>query len=97
MAETKEKEKTHSCKCTFQQNFTPKAIVLTNEDHADKMETTNLIQALDEYTHKKHSLVTGLPNHQSTPTFTTSLPTWFLRSPGDTSYICHPISTSYQV
>ena len=76
MAATKESEKKiHSCKYTFQQNFTPKAIALTNEDHAvkNKMETTYLIQALTEYPHKKH-LVTGLPNHQSTSTTTTSLP-----------------------
>ena len=76
MAATKESEKKiHSCKYTFQQNFTPKAIALTNEDHAvkNKMETTYLIQALAEYTHKKH-LVTGLPNHRSTSTTTTSLP-----------------------
>ena len=76
MAATKESEKKiHSCKYTFRQNFTPKAIALTNEDHAvkNKMETTYLIQALAEYTHKKH-LVTGLPNHQSTSTTTTSLP-----------------------
>ena len=81
MAETKEKEKIHSCNCTFQQNSTPKAITLTNQDHTDKMETTNLIQALDECTHKKHHLVTGLPNHQSTPTFTTSLPNMLFKEP----------------
>ena len=75
MAATKEseKKKIHSCKYTFQQNFTPKTIALTNGDHAVKMETTYLIQALAEYTDKKH-LVTGLPNHQSTSTTTTSLP-----------------------
>lgn len=52
-----------------------------NEDQADKMETTNLSQALDEYTQKKHPLVTGLPNHQSTPTFTTSLPNMVFKEP----------------
>ena len=74
VAATKESEKKiHSCKYTFQQNFTPKAIALTNGDHAVKTETTYLIQALAKYTHKKH-LVTGLPYHQSTSTTTTSLP-----------------------
>lgn len=35
MAATKESEKKiHSCKYYFQENFTPKAIALTNEDHA---------------------------------------------------------------
>ena len=69
------KKKYTAVSITFQENFTPKAIALTNEDHAvkNKMETTYLIQALAEYTHKKH-LVTGLPNHQSTSTTTTSLP-----------------------
>ena len=55
MAATKESEKKiHSCKYTFRQNFTPKAIALTNGDDAVKMETTYLILALAEYTHKKH-------------------------------------------
>ena len=54
---------------------------LINEDHTDKIETTNLIEALDKYTHKKHPLVTGLPNHQSTPTFTTSLPNIVFKEP----------------
>lgn len=54
---------------------------LINEDHTDKIETTNLIEALDKYTHKKHPLVTGLPNHQSTQTFTTSLPNMVFKEP----------------
>ena len=50
------KKKKTAVSITFQENFTPKAIALTNEDHAvkNKMETTYLIQALAEYTHKKH-------------------------------------------
>jgi len=44
-------------------------------------ETTNLIQAIDEYRHKKHHLVTGLPNHPSTPTITTSLPNMVYKEP----------------
>ena len=35
MAATEECEKKiHSCKYTFQQNFMPKAIALSNEEHA---------------------------------------------------------------
>ena len=48
------KKKYTAVSITFQENFTPRAIALTNEDHTvkNKMETTYLIQALAEYTHK---------------------------------------------
>ena len=40
--EKSEKKKYTAVSITFQENFTPKAIALTNEDHAvkNKMETT---------------------------------------------------------